>query len=343
MALPSNPLESFIWGAGGSRLTPEQIARQREVAGALLQQGVDFSPVASPLQGLGRVVNAAAGAYRNSKADQAENANASASQNNIANLLNGGASGFPTAPGGAAGPMAVSGMAATSGGALPSVDVSKTASGSVDPQMIYTGLKQRGLNDAQIYATMGNWKQESEFRPGAINPGEGAVGFTQWREGRKSSLENFAKATGRSANDPEAQMDFYVREAGIVPDQTGTVLVDPGGAAFAKATDVQGANRALKGFIRYGSPYDKGGEGTRLANALAYQKRFGSASPAVAAVNSEAGHHSRLPHLIPRSACLLHSLVPWRCLIRLLSHKRTPMQSARLVPRHQPASVSLAP
>jgi hypothetical protein len=82
-------------------------------------------------------------------------------------------------------------------------------------------------------------------------------------------------------------MDFFVREAGIVPDDTGTVRVDPGGGAFAKATDIAGANSALKGFIRYGSPYDKGGEGTRLANALAYQKLFGGSDAPVQVASTD--------------------------------------------------------
>jgi muramidase (phage lysozyme) len=66
-------LEPFLWGQGGQRRTPEQIARDREVAQALL--GIDTSPVAHPLQGAARVAQAAAGAFRNFRADQAEKAN----------------------------------------------------------------------------------------------------------------------------------------------------------------------------------------------------------------------------------------------------------------------------
>jgi|GEM_PF-6114305 len=256
---------SFIFGGNTGVSSPEELARLRAIADAL------SAPRAPKNVGEGLSAIGDALGYRltENKADAMQKAGDASASSAVAQALNGGM--FPAAP---------TGAVASPDGALPSVDVSKSAAGSVDPQTIYAGLKARGLNDAQAFATLGNWKQESEFRPGAVNPGEGAVGFTQWREGRKSSLENFAKATGRSANDPETQMDFYVREAGIVPDKTGTVVVDPGGAAFAKATDVQGANAALKGFIRYGSPYDKGGEGTRLANALAYQKRFGSADGA---------------------------------------------------------------
>lgn len=256
----------FIFGGDTGVQTPEELARLRAIADALR------GPVAPKTVGQGLSAIGEALGYRmaNGRANKAEADWRKGGDSVFSALFGSGAGSTPAGAGGA--PTADSGSVPASG-TLPNVDVSKTVSGGVDPGSIFAGLKSRGLNDAQAYATLGNWKQESEFRPGAVNPGEGAVGFTQWREGRKTSLENFAKATGRTASDPEAQMDFYVREAGIVPDTTGTVRVDPGGSAFAKATDIEGANRALKGFIRYGSPYDKGGEGTRLANALAYQKQ----------------------------------------------------------------------
>ncbi|WP_434723038.1 phage tail tip lysozyme [Mesorhizobium sp. RIZ17] len=266
----------FIFGGDTGVQTPEQLARLRAIADALAQ------PTAAPRtvgQGLNAIGEALGYRMANSKATTAEQ-----------DWRKGGNSVFSAlfGPGGSA--SAASPGAAAAGGApgnLPSVDVSGSVAGAADPKALFAGLKARGLNDAQAYATLGNWKQESEFRPGAVNPGEGAVGFTQWREGRKASLDNFAKATGRSATDPETQMDFFVREAGIVPDDTGTVRVDPGGGAFAKATDIAGANSALKGFIRYGSPYDKGGEGTRLANALAYQKLFGGSDAPVQVASTD--------------------------------------------------------
>jgi len=40
MALASEPLESFVWGPGGKRLTPAEIAARRDVEEALLARGV---------------------------------------------------------------------------------------------------------------------------------------------------------------------------------------------------------------------------------------------------------------------------------------------------------------
>ncbi|RWH41202.1 MAG: hypothetical protein EOQ79_02200 [Mesorhizobium sp.] len=271
---------SFIFGGDTGVQTPEDLARLRAIADALARPAAPRT-IGQGLNALGEAIG-----YRmaDNRATQAEH-----------DWRKGGDSVFSALFGAGGGSASTSSPGASSDGGspgnLPAVDVSGSVSGSVDPKTLFAGLKARGLNDAQAYATLGNWKQESEFRPGAINPGEGAMGFTQWRDARRSSLDNFAKATNRSPSDPETQMDFYVREAGIVPDDTGTVRVDPGGAAFAKATDIEGANRALKGFIRYGSPYDKGGEGTRLANALAYQKLYGSDdSPVqVASTDTSAG------------------------------------------------------
>jgi hypothetical protein len=49
MAVPKNPLESFIWGEGGAALTPEEIARRREMEQAILAKGgIDTSPVVPP-------------------------------------------------------------------------------------------------------------------------------------------------------------------------------------------------------------------------------------------------------------------------------------------------------
>lgn len=104
MAL-SEALSPFVWGAGGSRMTPEQLAKQREIEDALLAQGVDTSPVGHWTQGLARVANAMAGSVRRGRLEKAEAKNASESQSRIAALLGGmggaqGTANFPAAPGG---------------------------------------------------------------------------------------------------------------------------------------------------------------------------------------------------------------------------------------------------
>jgi hypothetical protein len=67
----------FQWGAGGQMLTPEEIAMKRKMAMALMQG--DYSPIASPWQGLARVANNLVGALDErdaNRASQAAQANA---------------------------------------------------------------------------------------------------------------------------------------------------------------------------------------------------------------------------------------------------------------------------
>lgn len=140
---------------------------------------------------------------------------------------------------------------------------------------LYSGLIARGFNKAQAAALVGNMKQESEFRPGVVNPGEGAQGLLQWREGRLADLKNFASATGSNYTDPDTQLDFIVHEM-EGPEAKSA-------ASFLQSNNVQTANAALKKYIRYGD----NSEGTRLENALSYA---GGAAPSssVEAVNREA-------------------------------------------------------
>lgn len=90
MAAPSNPLQSFIWGSGGQALTPEQVARQREIADALAAQGADYSPVGHWLQGAARAAGGLAGGLKNRWADQAEAAGRSAYSDRFNSLFGGG-------------------------------------------------------------------------------------------------------------------------------------------------------------------------------------------------------------------------------------------------------------
>jgi len=116
MALPS-PLQAFVWGAGGAALTPEQIARQREIADALLAKAGDTSPVASWTQGAARVADAISGKIKESRLDKAEGANYTANSSILQSLLQGGTSGFPGAPSSGAFPAAPGAGASASGAA----------------------------------------------------------------------------------------------------------------------------------------------------------------------------------------------------------------------------------
>lgn len=85
----NQPEEFFTWDAGGSKLSPDDLARRRQQADALTAGGMDYSPIASPWQGLSRVAQALMGAYDNRQLDKEDEANAAYTQT-VAQALAGG-------------------------------------------------------------------------------------------------------------------------------------------------------------------------------------------------------------------------------------------------------------
>lgn len=79
---PTDP--AFVWGKGGKRMTPEDIARERALAARQMQS--DYSPVQHWSQGLGRVADNVLGALRDRGAQKAAVAN-SADSMRIAEML----------------------------------------------------------------------------------------------------------------------------------------------------------------------------------------------------------------------------------------------------------------
>ena len=88
------PIQPFVFGPGGRRMTPEQVAREREVASAMMKTGADFSPVGHWLAGAARAAQAGVGALKERWADEAEQAGMDGARDKygpqIAALLGGG-------------------------------------------------------------------------------------------------------------------------------------------------------------------------------------------------------------------------------------------------------------
>lgn len=64
----------FVWGRGGARMTPEEIAFQRRLSAD--QSQLDYSPLGHWAQGLARVLGNVEGGLRERRADRAAEANA---------------------------------------------------------------------------------------------------------------------------------------------------------------------------------------------------------------------------------------------------------------------------
>ena len=91
-------LTPFLWGRNGQKLTPEQVAREREAASVMAKGAVDFSPVGHWSQGLGRVVQGLMAGYDMRNADRAEQEGMQAADDVVAALLGPGASSFVPQP-----------------------------------------------------------------------------------------------------------------------------------------------------------------------------------------------------------------------------------------------------
>lgn len=161
----------FVWGNGGQQLTPEEIEQRRQLEAALLSRGgIDTSPVGSPLEGIGRVVNAAAGAYRRNRLEGAAKDNATYNAGLIS-ALTGGSAGSPIPMTSAAGE--VSGTPASGNqsyrDAIASIESAGSGDyGAVGPTNPKLG---RALGRYQIMeANIGPWSQEALGR--TVTPDE---------------------------------------------------------------------------------------------------------------------------------------------------------------------------
>jgi hypothetical protein len=70
--VPQAAPEPFMWGAGGSRVTPEQVAQMRQMAQAEMADASSGAPVAHWLQGLNRSLGAITGGLQMRRADKAD-------------------------------------------------------------------------------------------------------------------------------------------------------------------------------------------------------------------------------------------------------------------------------
>lgn len=150
MALPDDTAVPFTWGAGGARMTPEQIAAQRKVADALAAQAGDYSPVRSWTQGLARVAQGASAGLDYREAANADKANSDenkATIEKLAALLPGG---------GAASPSASIASAGTVPAAVAAVPVAPVAGNTSAPRSTTASEIATGSDGTKI-PIYGSW------------------------------------------------------------------------------------------------------------------------------------------------------------------------------------------
>lgn len=203
--------EPFQWGAGGRRMTPEQIAREREIATAMM--GVDYSPVASPWQGLARVSENLTGALRARKANKAEQANMNYSDEILQSLMNPG--GVPSASG-------APGVASPTPGANIGQLSAILANPYVSPQVQALAKRQLEMAD---FETKQRLQSQYGEQPEIVRLAQIAG------DASRSQVErDAAQGRIRALNDPEI----------VIPGLPGGTYVGPRsgvGAAFGQAPE----------------------------------------------------------------------------------------------------------
>ncbi|WP_433761007.1 phage tail tip lysozyme [Nocardia sp. CA-135398] len=121
---------------------------------------------------------------------------------------------------------------------------------------IYKYLLSKGFTPAQAAGILGNMQVESGFDTGAYNPGEGAIGLCQWEGGRRTNLEAFAAAQGKSVTDWHVQVDFMMHE--LQGSESG---------AYGQIKSASSAGAAAAAFDQYYERSSGEARGQRVANA----------------------------------------------------------------------------
>lgn len=203
--------EAFVWGSGGEKLTPDQIAARRKIAEQLAAKGGDYSPVQHWAQGLARVSSGLLAGLEARELDKAEKANREYEQS----VLTGVAGGASPAAGGAstgAAPSFAGGDAARAM-AMPEGDgkdisnrfLSTVQSGGITnpfglAAVAAYGSAESGWNPKNVY---GSWSDPSES--GQAGTSGGAL---SWRAERLANLRKF----GNGDMSPETQAKFFLNE-----------------------------------------------------------------------------------------------------------------------------------
>lgn len=227
-------LSPFIWGRGGAALTPEQVAREREVAEALMAQGIDTSPVGDWTQGAARMANVLAGKIREGRASSAETAgresqNALRAGLDFSNLFGGGsmAAGSPALGGS---PATSTAMATAPAPDIATARVAQAHGGGWDGQDLRSGIiataEAIGADPIDL-ATAISYETAGTFDPTKRGP------TTQW--GQHRGLIQFgepqARQYGVDWNDPigsqlgpDGAVANYFRSSGFKPGMSGLDL-----------------------------------------------------------------------------------------------------------------------
>lgn len=193
----SELMPSIVWGPGGKILTPEEIAQARAIEQEAASQAIDTSPVGHPTQGMARVANAIAGAFRRGNLDEAQAANDAYAASQYGDLRDDlGGIGDP----------------------YPVEYQESPLSTSEEAQFVKSGLMARGMPEHVADGFVMNMIDESGLNPNInehnpLVPGSrGGFGYYQATGPRRVGMEQAAMARGVAPGDRNNQLDYLAYE-----------------------------------------------------------------------------------------------------------------------------------
>jgi len=219
--------EPFIWGRAGAKLTPDQIAKEREMADALAKGAMDYSPVGHWSQGLNRVAQGLLAGLDYRNADRAEGENATYNSE-ILNSLLGGSS-----------PVASAAMPTTTGAGEELAATSPAVGGTDAYRNAIASIESAGSGD---YAAVGPTNPRLGRALGRYQIMEANIGpWSQEALGRAVTPEEFL------AN-PQLQDAIFDKKFGSYVEQFGPEgaaqawFAGPGGVGKLDRKDVLGTD-----------------------------------------------------------------------------------------------------
>lgn len=303
--------ESFVWGAGGARLTPEEIASRRKVADALALQASDgtFAPgtrgaAGIATQGLAKMSKGLLAGVMQNRADSASQANADDNKAMITALLSGGGAQAAAAAPVAAAPVASAAPAPSTEGKIYNNDEPSPLdppSGTDRQRMIATILGEAG-NEPQL----GKNAVASVIRTRAVDGGYGGDTpsgvvtapnqFEPWNTQAGRDRMASAAADPRQAAAADAAIRSAYGEGGKAPEDPTegmTHFYSPAGQAALgrSAPPWAGGESVTIGGHVFNSPDDAAAGAKPVQVASAGPAAFAPAaspSPGVAAVTAAA-------------------------------------------------------
>lgn len=222
--------KAFVWGDNGAQLTPQDIEKRRTLADALVKSSMDYSPVASPWQGLARVAQGVVGALQERDLNNQLAAGQKSSDADYNAYMSSLGAGAPTA--GTASTLPAPGASSQISTTSPGVIAPGTAN---DIQKQFLAAAQSGIDQGDgtkialtnpygLAALAATGERESSYDPSKVNAswadpsqsGQQGVsgGLLSWRNERLAALRNYAQANGEQANNisPAMQAKFFLQE-----------------------------------------------------------------------------------------------------------------------------------